>query len=159
MTVLDYRLFTILLKVNCQLDSNDCKINVLTSYSTYCYRREENIDVMCIMALKREVRMSDRNKKCILLLVISLMAIIILENKYSEFYSKKTIKQQVKEKTELPLQSANNYFHEDDDECGNDQDFKRNDQLDQYLANRKQCLLKYCGDVCKTNFGSNKGIS
>ena len=123
-------------------------------------RREENIIVTSIMALKRELRMSDRNKICISLLVVSLMTLIILENMYSESYSKETIKQQVSEKIEVALQSANNHFQEDDDECGNDQDFEnKNDQLDQYLANRRKCLLKYCGDVCKTKSGANEGIS
>ena len=123
-------------------------------------RREENIIVTSIMALKRELRMSGRNKICILLLVVSLMTLIILENMYSESYSKENIKQQVSEKVEVARQSANNYSQEDDDECGNDQDFEnRNDQLDQYLANRKKCLLKYCGDVCKTKSGANEGIS
>ena len=112
------------------------------------------------MAMKRELRMSDRNKKCVLLLVISLMTVIILEYTYSESYCKEARKQQVSENIEVALQSENNYFQETDDECGNDQDFQnRIDKLDQYLANRKQCILKYCGDVCKTNFGSNKGIS
>ena len=85
---------------------------------------------------------------------------LALENMYSESYSKETIKQQVSEKIEVALQSANNHFQEDDDECGNDQDFEnKNDQLDQYLANRRKCLLKYCGDVCKTKSGANEGIS
>ena len=66
------------------------------------------------MALKRELRMSNRNKICISLLVVSLMTLIILENMYSESYSKETIKQQVSEKIEVALQSANNYFQEDD---------------------------------------------
>ena len=123
-------------------------------------RREENIIVTSIMALKRELRMSNRNKICISLLVVSLMTLIILENMYSESYSKENIKQQVSEKIEVARQSPNNYSQEDDDECGNDQDFEnRNDQLDQYLANRRKCLLKYCGDVCKTKSGANEGIS
>ena len=123
-------------------------------------RRQENIIVTCIMALKRESTISDRNKKCILLLVIYLMTLIILEYTYSESYTTETAKQQVRENIGVTLQSTNNYFQVDDDECGNDQNFENtNDQLDQYLANRKQCLLKYCGDVCKTNFGSKKGIS
>ena len=112
------------------------------------------------MALKREIRMSDRNKKCVSLLVIFLMTVITSEYTYSESYSKEAIKQQVSEKIEVALQSENNYFQETDDECGNDQDFQnKNDQLDQYLANRKKCLLKYCGDVCKTKSGADKGIS
>ena len=127
------------------------------------------------MVLRRELRMSNKNKKCVLALVISLMTLVILQRitinepvssesmedldyTYSESYIKETIKQQVREKIEAALQSANNYFQEDD-ECGSDQDFEnRNDQLDQYLTNRKKCLLKYCGDVCKTKDGANKGI-
>ena len=127
------------------------------------------------MVLRRELRMSDRNKKCILLIVISLITLVILQRfitnepvssksmedldyTYSESDIKETIKQQVREKIEAALQSANNYFQEDD-ECGSDQDFEnRNDQLDQYLTNRRQCLLKYCGHVCKTKDGVNKGI-
>ena len=112
------------------------------------------------MTLKRELRMSDRNKKCVLLLVISLMTVIILEYTYSESYCKEARKQQVSENIEVALQSENNYFKETDDECENDQDFEnRNGQLEQYLANRRKCLLKYCGDVCKTKSGADKGIS
>ena len=123
---------------------------MLASFNTYCY----------IRALKRELRMSDRNKKCVLLLVISLMTVIILEYTYSESYCKEARKQQVSENIEVALQSENNYFQETDDECENDQDFEnRNGQLEQYLANRRKCLLKYCGDVCKTKSGADKGIS
>ena len=128
------------------------------------------------MALRRELRMSDKNKKCILVLVISLMTLVIIQRftinepvsfksmddlnyMYSESYIKETIKQRVREKIDAALQSANNYF-QDDDECGSDQDFEnRKDQLDQYLTHRKKCLLKYCGAVCKTKDGANKGIS
>ena len=127
------------------------------------------------MALRRDLRMSDKNKKCILVLVISLMTLVILQRitineplssesmedvdyTYSESYIKETIKQQVREKIEAALQSANNYFQEDD-ECESDQDFEnRNDQLDQYMTHRKKCLLKYCGAVCKTKDGAHKGI-
>ena len=127
------------------------------------------------MALRRELRMSDKNKKCILTLFISLMTLLILQHltisepvssksmedldyTYSESDIKETIKQQVREKIEAALQSANSYFQANDD-CGSDQDFESiNDQLDQYLTNRKQCLLKYCGDVCKTNDYAKKGI-
>ena len=127
------------------------------------------------MVLRRELRMSDRNKKCILLIVISLITLVILQRfitnepvssksmedldyTYSESDIKETIKQQVREKIEAALQSANSYFQENDD-CGSDQDFESiNDQLDQYLTNRKQCLLKYCGDVCKTKDYAKKGI-
>ena len=69
------------------------------------------------MALRRELRMSDKNKKCILVLVISLMTLVILQRitinepvssesmddldyTYSESYIKETIKQQVREKIE-----------------------------------------------------------
>ena len=127
------------------------------------------------MALRRELRMSDKNKKCILTLLISLMTLLILQHltisepvssksmedldyTYSESDIKETIKQQVREKIEAALQSANSYFQANDD-CGSDQDFESiNDQLDQYLTNRKQCLLKYCGDVCKTKDYAKKGI-
>ena len=128
------------------------------------------------MVLRRELRMSNKNKKCVLALVISLMTLVILQRininepvssesmedldyTYSESYIKETIKQQIRERIEVALQSANNYFQEDD-ECESDQDFEnKNDQLDQYLTNRKKCLLKYCGDVCKTKSGADKGIS
>ena len=106
------------------------------------------------MALKRELRISDKNKKCIVVLVISLMTLVIVQHftinepassksmeeldyTYSKSYIKETIKQQVREKIEAALQTTNNHFQEDD-ECGSDQDLEnRNDQLDQYLTNRK----------------------
>ena len=106
------------------------------------------------MALRRESKMSDKYKKCILVLVISLMTLVIIQRftinepvsfksmddlnyMYSESYIKETIKQRVREKIDAALQSANNYF-QDDDECGSDQDFEnRNDQLDQYMTHRK----------------------
>ena len=47
---------------------------------------------------------------------------------------------------------------EDDDGCENDYTGENTEQrMDEYLKHRKQCLLKYCGDVCKTRAESGGG--
>ena len=47
---------------------------------------------------------------------------------------------------------------EDDDGYENDYSGENTDQrMDEYLKHRKQCLLKYCGDVCKTRAESGGG--
>mgnify|MGYP007045517802 CR=1 FL=1 len=44
------------------------------------------------------------------------------------------------------------------DDCESDFAGENTEQrMDEYLKHRKQCLLKYCGDVCKTRQESGGG--
>ena len=128
------------------------------------------------MAFRRELRMNDKNKKCGIALVVSFVTLIILQYSSSFIPSdtksrenldwnqdiKARIKEQIKEKAESMINSAraiDDFFHEDDG-CETDQSLEnKNNVMEEYLVNRKHCLLKYCGDVCINDVFSCIGIS
>ena len=89
------------------------------------------------MAFRRELRMSDKNKKCGIALVVLFLTLVLLQyfssNAPSDTNSrenldwnrdiKKMLKEQVKEKAESMINSAKaieDFFHEDDG-CESDQ--------------------------------------
>lgn len=128
------------------------------------------------MALRREFRMSDKNKKYAIVILFGLLTVAVLQYfstnepkleanltanldyTYTDSDIKDMIKQQVKEKVEAMINSAKaitNYFNNEDG-CESDPENADN-VLEKYLINRKKCLLKYCGDVCKTKEEFNQG--
>ena len=130
------------------------------------------------MVLRSKLRINDKNKKYAIALAISLTTLLLLQYfstnesanskgtgdldyTYSESDIKEMIKQQIKDKAEEIFQSAkalSNYFHEEED-CEDDQNYEtENNALDLYLDTRKKCLLKYCGNVCETEDGENRGM-
>ena len=127
------------------------------------------------MAFRRELRMSDKNKKCGIALVVLILTLVLLQYFSSNAPSntnsrenldwsrdiKKMLKEQVKEKAESMINSAKaieDFFHEDDG-CESDQNQEnKNNVMEEYLVNRKRCLLKYCGDVCRTKQESSRGM-
>ena len=83
------------------------------------------------MAFRRELRMSDKNKKCGIALVVLILTLVLLQYFSSNAPSntnsrenldwsrdiKKMLKEQVKEKAESMINSAKaieDFFHEDD---------------------------------------------
>jgi hypothetical protein len=44
------------------------------------------------------------------------------------------------------------YSHVSKDDCDGD----RFVEIEKYLESRRGCILKYCGDVCKTRIGSDQ---